>query len=146
MTRFLLRRPSSLSCLLLCGLSLALSPLAGRAAELSEADSKFMVIYEQLLKALVNENLNAAKDAAHALPNEAGADVLKSGDLKAARDAFVPLSAQAEKIVAGNPTYHVFYCPMVKHDWVQQSASIANPYMGKEMLTCGVEKKNDKKS
>lgn len=130
---------------LLCGLAFVTAPLALRAAELSEADSKFMVIYEQLLKALVNENLNAAKDAAHALPSEAGADVLKAGDLKAARDAFVPLSAQAEKIVAGNPDYHVFYCPMAKHDWVQQTATIANPYMGRDMLTCGVEKKNDKK-
>ncbi len=135
------------SCLpLLCGLSFLAAPLVLRAAELSEADSKFMVIYEQLLKALVNENLNAAKDAAHALPNEAGADVLKSSDLKGAREAFVALSDQAEKIVAGNPAYHVFYCPMVKHDWVEQSTTIANPYMGRDMLTCGVEKKNEKKS
>ena len=131
---------------LLCGLTVLASPLASRAAELSDDDSKFMTIYEQVLKALVTDNLNAAKDAAHALPNEAGAAILKAGDLKAARTAFVPLSDQAEKITAGNADYHVFYCPMVKHDWVQKSPTVANPYMGKEMLTCGVEKKADKKS
>lgn len=131
---------------LFCGAAFLASPLALRAAELSDADSKFMTIYEQVLKALVNENLNAAKDAAHALPDEAGADILKSSDLKAARAAFVPLSDRAEKIVAGNPDYHVFYCPMYKHDWVQKTTAVANPYMGKDMLTCGVEKKADKKS
>ena len=129
---------------LFCGLSFLASPLALRAAPLPEADAKFMTLYEQVLKALVNDNLNAAKDAAHALPDEAGQGVLKAGDLKAAREAFVPLSDRAEKIVAGNSDYHVFYCPMVKHDWVQSSTSIANPYMGKDMLTCGVEKKAKK--
>ena len=45
-------------------------------------------------------------------------------------------------MVAGQPGYHVFYCPMAKKDWVQQTTKVANPYMGKDMLTCGVEKKN----
>ena len=126
---------------LACGL-LALSvPLSLRAAEPPSADAeKFLVPYEQLLKALVEENLNAAKDAAHALPNGAGDKVQNANDLKAARDAFADLSVTAEKMVAGQPGYHVFYCPMAKKDWVQQSTEVANPYMGKDMLTCGVEK------
>ena len=130
--------------ILVCSLALLAAPVASRAAQpLSADDTKFMTIYEQVLKALVQENVNAAKDAAHALPGDAGADILKSGnDLKAARDAFAALSQTAEKKVAGNPDFHVFYCPMVKRDWVQTTTSIANPYMGKEMLTCGVEKKN----
>ncbi len=129
---------------MLCGLALLASPLASRAAQpLSADDTKFMTIYEQVLKALVDDNVNAAKDAAHALPGDAGADILKSGnDLKAARNAFAVLSQTAEKKVAGNPDFHVFYCPMAKKDWVQSTTTIANPYMGKEMLTCGVEKKN----
>ncbi len=129
---------------MLCGLALLTAPLASRAAQpLSADDQKFMTIYEQVLKALVMDNVNAAKDAAHALPGGAGEDILKSGnDLKAARDAFAVLSQTAEKKVAGNPDFHVFYCPMIKKDWVQSTTAIANPYMGKEMLTCGVEKKN----
>ncbi len=129
-----------LSCLavLLCGLS----ALDLRAAEPPNADAgKFLVPYEQVLKALVDDNLAAAQQAAHTLPDGAGADLEKAKDLKAARTAFATLSQTAEKLAAGVPGYHVFYCPMAKKDWVQQSTAVANPYEGKEMLTCGVEKK-----
>ncbi len=127
---------------LLCGL-LALSvPAISHSAEPPSADAeKFLVPYEQVLKALVEDNLNAAKDAAHALPNGAGDKIQNAKDLKTARDAFAELSQTAEKMVHGQPGYHVFYCPMAKKDWVQQSTTVANPYEGKEMLTCGVEKK-----
>lgn len=112
------------------------------AAEPPNADAgKFLVPYEQVLKALVDDNLDAAKQAAHTLPNGAGADLENAKDLKAARDAFATLSQTAEKLAAGVPGYHVFYCPMAKKDWVQQTTAIANPYEGKDMLTCGVEKK-----
>ncbi len=104
---------------------------------------KFLVPYEQVLKALVDDNLDAAKQAAHTLPDGAGADLESAKDLKTAREAFSKLGQTAEKMAAGAPGYHVFYCPMTKSNWtwVQQTTSIANPYMGKEMLTCGVEKK-----
>lgn len=104
---------------------------------------KFLIPYEQVLKALVQEDLPAAKQAAHALPDNAGNDIENAKDLKAARDAFHKTSETAEKMAAGVPGYHVFYCPMTKGNWtwVQQTTAIANPYMGKDMLTCGVEKK-----
>lgn len=131
------------SCLfLLCGLAWLVAPPVGHAAPLSEGDVKFMTLYEQVQKALVQDNLNAAKDAAHALAGDQGQGMLKASDLKAARDAFADLSKTAEHLVAGNPDYHVFYCPMAKKDWVQSTTTIANPYEGKEMLTCGVEKKS----
>ena len=121
-----------------CGVS----ALDLRAAEPPNADAgKFLVPYEQVLKALVDDNLDAAKQAAHTLPNGAGGDLEKAKDLKAAREAFATLSQTAEKLAAGVPGYHVFYCPMAKKDWVQQTTAIANPYEGKDMLTCGVEKK-----
>ncbi len=113
-----------------------------RAAEPPNADAgKFLVPYEQVLKALVDDNLAAAQQAAHALPDGAGADLENAKDLKAARTAFATISQTAEKLAIGVPGYHVFYCPMAKKDWVQQSTAVANPYEGKEMLTCGVEKK-----
>ncbi|MBI3870451.1 MAG: DUF3347 domain-containing protein [Verrucomicrobia bacterium] len=73
------------------------------------------------------------------------ADALaKSKDLKAAREAFKPLSASLVKYLADNKagkgTYHEAYCPMVKASWLQTSKDIANPYMGKSMLTCGTLK------
>ncbi len=129
---------------LICAGLLALTlPLAAvHAADPPSADAeKFLVPYEQLLKALVDDNLNAAKDAAHALPNGAGDKIQHASSLKEARESFADLSQTAEKMVQGQPGYHVFYCPMAKKDWVQQTTTVANPYEGKEMLTCGVEKK-----
>ena len=127
---------------LLCGvLALAAVPAAVHAADPPNADAeKFLVPYEQVLKALVEDNLNAAKDAAHALPNGEGDKLQNAKDLKEARNAFGDLSITAEKLAGGQPGYHTFYCPMVKKDWVQQTTTVANPYMGKDMLTCGVEK------
>lgn len=65
----------------------------------------------------------------------------KAKDLKAAREAFKPLSKSLIKYLADNKagkgTYHEVYCPMVKASWLQTEKDIKNPYMGKEMLTCG---------
>ncbi len=68
----------------------------------------------------------------------------KAKDVKAAREAFKPLSASLVKYLADNKagkgTYHEAYCPMVKANWLQSEKDIRNPYMGKSMLTCGVLK------
>jgi len=68
----------------------------------------------------------------------------KAKDVKAAREAFKPLSASLVKYLAdhkaGKGTYHEAYCPMVKANWLQSEKDIRNPYMGKSMLTCGVLK------
>ena len=68
----------------------------------------------------------------------------KTKDLKAAREAFKPLSASLVKYLADNKagkgTYHEAYCPMVKASWLQTGKDIKNPYMGKAMLTCGTLK------
>lgn len=65
-------------------------------------------------------------------------------DLKSAREAFKPLSTSLIKYLADNKAgkgvYHEAYCPMVKASWIQTEKDIQNPYMGKEMLTCGVLK------
>ena len=70
------------------------------------------------------------------------ADTLaKAKDLKATREAFKPLSASLVKYLADNKagvgTYHEAYCPMVKANWLQTGKAIKNPYMGKQMLSCG---------
>jgi len=68
----------------------------------------------------------------------------KAKDLKSAREAFKPLSASLIKYLAdhkaGKGTYHEAYCPMVKSSWLQKGTEIKNPYMGSEMLSCGVLK------
>ncbi len=65
----------------------------------------------------------------------------KAKDLKAAREAFKPLSKSLIKYLADNKAgkgvYHEAYCPMVKSSWLQTEKDIKNPYMGKAMLSCG---------
>jgi len=61
-------------------------------------------------------------------------------DIKAAREAFKPLSASLAKYLNDNKVkgvYHEAYCPMVKASWLQTEKEIKNPYMGKSMLDCG---------
>jgi len=68
----------------------------------------------------------------------------KAKDLKSAREAFKPLSKSLIKYLADNKTgkgaYHEAYCPMVKASWLRKETEIKNPYMGSEMLSCGVLK------
>ena len=72
----------------------------------------------------------------------AEADTLaKAKDIKAAREAFKPLSTSLVKYLADNKagkgTYHEAYCPMAKASWLQTEKEVRNPYYGKEMLDCG---------
>jgi hypothetical protein len=97
----------------------------------------------------VDENASAIAKAVRTddmkmLPAEVAQEadkLVKSKDLKAAREAFKPLSDSLVKYLADNKvpkgTYHQAYCPMVKASWLQTDKSIKNPYMGKSMLTCG---------
>jgi len=62
-------------------------------------------------------------------------------DLKAAREAFKPLSASLVKYMsdhkAGKGTYHEAFCPMANASWLQTGKEIKNPYYGKAMPDCG---------
>jgi Cu(I)/Ag(I) efflux system membrane fusion protein len=85
-----------------------------------------------------------AGDTAKLLPPDVAkqADTLaKARDLKAARDAFKPLSASLIKYLADNKAgkgaYHEVYCPMAEASWLQTGKDIRNPYYGKDMLDCG---------
>jgi multidrug efflux pump subunit AcrA (membrane-fusion protein) len=71
---------------------------------------------------------------------------LQSGNLKEARNAFVPLSRALVAYVKGpgrkeahESGLRIFYCPMKKEPWLQEAKSSENPYLGKEMLLCGNE-------
>lgn len=71
--------------------------------------------------------------------------------LKAARDAFRPLSAAViglVKIVPPSteaaPALYEATCPMAKANWLQTTKDVANPYMGKAMLECGSIKRTVK--
>jgi len=38
----------------------------------------------------------------------------------------------------------IMTCPMARADWIQTTATVANPYYGSQMLRCGTIKKTVK--
>lgn len=116
--------------------ALAFSAISARAANLSDKDKQFLAGYEKIHTALAADDLSTAKAAAKELGSE-GNDIAKATSLKDARASFEKLSRHAKTLVAGQPDYHVFHCPMLKKDWVQTSTTTANPYGGKDMVGCG---------
>ena len=105
---------------------------------------------------LVNDSIQGLKEHATAIAKAVKGDdmkmlspevakqaetLAKAKDLKAARDAFKPLSVSLIKYLADNKagvgTYHEAYCPMVKASWLQTGKDIRNPYEGKAMPDCG---------
>ncbi len=118
----------------------ALTGATADAVTLSDKDKQFLAGYEKAHAALVADDLSGAKAAAGDLGTE-GTELSKSASLKDARSAFERLSAKAKQLAAGQPDYHVYHCPMLKKDWVQTSTTTANPYGGKEMISCGEIKK-----
>ena len=110
------------------------------AAALSDQNKQFLAAYDKVHHALAADDLAGAKKAAAALGTP-GSELANSKSLDDARSAFAKLSAEAEKIAAGQSGYYVVHCPMLKKDWVQTSTTIANPYGGKDMTSCGEIKK-----
>ncbi len=61
-------------------------------------------------------------------------------DLDSARKAFAPLSENLityRNMIPGDEKPNVAYCPMAKHNWMQNGKKINNPYYGSKMLRCG---------
>jgi len=144
-------------------LVVAALPLAAMSAEDKKADDALMEPVKSVLDHYLKIQGELAKDSVKGVDEHAAAiakavkgddikmlspDVAKQADtlaqakdLKAARAAFKPLSASLVKYLADNNagvgTYHEAYCPMVKASWLQTGKAIKNPYMGKQMLSCG---------
>ncbi len=148
---------------LFLALAVAALPLAAISAEDKKIDDALMEPVKSVLDNYLKIQAELAKDSIKGVDKHAAAiakavkgddmkmlspDVAKQAetiaqakDLKTARDAFEPLSASLVKYLADNKagkgTYHEAYCPMVKASWLQTGKTIKNPYMGKEMLSCG---------
>lgn len=80
----------------------------------------------------VSEKAAAVAELAKQLPGK---------DLEAQRGLLKPLSTQIIQLARVSPPpalkLHVAYCPMVDADWLQESDTVANPFMGSKMLKCG---------
>ena len=122
------------------GITLIALALSAQAATLSDKDKQFLAGYEKVHVALAADDLSGAKAAAKDLGQE-GTDIAKAESLKDARASFEKLSDRAKTLVTGQSGYYVVHCAMLKKDWELTSDKIANPYAGKEMVTCGEIKK-----
>ncbi len=148
---------------LFLALAVTAAPLAAISAEDKKADDALMEPIKSVLDHYLKIQGELAKDSIKGVDEDAAAiskavkgdemkmlspdvatqaDTLaKAKDLKAAREVFKPLSASLVKYLADNKagvgTYHEAYCPMVKANWLQTGKAIKNPYMGKQMLSCG---------
>jgi hypothetical protein len=113
-------------------------------------EAQAFVYYERIRSALAADRLDDVGQNSSSLAPLAetvgGADTRKAADavgaatnLKDARESFGRLSSllvpKFEQ--ARLKDVHVFTCSMAKKSWAQAGSDIANPYMGKSMLTCG---------
>ncbi len=140
-------------------------PLHDPAMEMNAAEHEALENYLQavadLSDTLARDDVPAFNAALAKLPSPPTgfpADVKKPAgaapDLATARSAFLPLSEAAADyamhVRAHFPKLKVFRCPMSdtagkgipkNARWIQFSASLRNPFMGREMLECGAEVK-----
>ena len=131
---------NNLRALLAATIAITAIGFSAQAANLSDNDKQFLAGYEKIQTALAADDLSSVKSAAKDLGEE-GSDIAKAGSLKDARAGFEKLSSRAKTLVGGQSGYHVVHCPMLKKDWVQTSTTVANPYGGKDMVSCGEIKK-----
>jgi len=109
-----------------------------QAAELTKAQTKSLANYEGVRSALAADDLDAAKrSAANITGSEAARQLSKAPSLNAARVAFKKLSADVIQLAKGHEGYYVANCPMAGSDWLQTNTRIGNPYLGRQMSTCG---------
>ncbi len=133
-----------------CGPSVKGTPPAGSALGASIVEP-YLKIHDALAKDSVDEvkaNAGAVATSAAALGapamkiDTAALQLADSADLADARTKFGALS---EAMVAYMNGLHltppdgvrVAFCPMVQTHWLQRGSSIANPYFGSRMPTCG---------
>jgi len=85
-----------------------------------------------------------AKTSEGAVPEniaERAQAVAKATDIKAAREAFKPLSTALiaafanQKSLSGD--YYEAFCPMANASWIQSGKNISNPFFGSSMSSCG---------
>jgi hypothetical protein len=131
----------------------AMAAVAGVHA--ADNPSALIPRYEKILAALVADNFADAQAAARQLATEAARlhrdsiassaqAVARADDLAGAREAFKALSVEVVALAKHTQGYFILTCPMAQADWVQSTRVVANPYLGRDMLTCGEVKEETK--
>lgn len=137
--------------------------------EQSQLMTKLIDAYIRMHKALVAENPSGVHGEAEVVdglirqlkasdsdgklkgltgPIDTSLEGLLKGDLKKERDSFALFSRTVTAYIKGpgrseglSSGIKLYYCPMKKEPWLQKDKKVENPYLGKNMLTCGNEEK-----
>lgn len=118
--------------------------------------------YDSVRVALSLDDLPAARSAASLVESvsrddkkiiDAARTLTHAESLPAARDAFQAMSARVIKLASGNAGYYRMGCSMagcpapcepcdtIKYgEWIQTSALVQNPFMGRAHPNCGIVK------
>lgn len=118
--------------------------------------------YDSVRAALSLDDLPAARSAASLVESvsrdnkrimDAAVALSRAESLPAARDAFQAMSARVIKLASGNAGYYRMGCSMagcpapcepcdtIKYgEWIQTSALVQNPFMGRAHPNCGIVK------
>jgi Cu(I)/Ag(I) efflux system membrane fusion protein len=136
----------------------AAQPVLEMTAPEHEALGQYLAAIAELTDTLAADDLAAYNTAIAHMPAPpeglAAPKLTPAHDLAEARRAFLPLSQQvaehAQAVRGHFPQLKIFRCPMSDElgegapqnaKWIQFTADLRNPYMGKEMLRCGAEVK-----
>lgn len=138
-------------------ISFVLLILAGTVNVIHAAENQpaLIPLYEKVASALADDDLIAARAAAQKLAAEAvrlhhagsagsAKAVAQADDLAGAREAFKTLSIEMVALTKHTAGYFILTYPMAQADWVQSTRAVTNPYLGKDMLTCGAVKEETK--
>jgi hypothetical protein len=127
---------------------LLLGALAAASALARENQPALLPLYEKVAIALSDDDLTGAETAARNLAAEAvnahhgaiarsATAVAQADDLGNARTSFKTLSTEAIALAKHTQGCFILTCPMAQAEWVQSTRTVANPYLGKDMLNCG---------
>ena len=107
-------------------------------AALSQDQHSEATKHAKNMKTTLTES-NNGKVKAELLP--AIESLSSSKDLDAARKSYEELSSKLNAVKKDlGIQADEYYCPMVKKTWLQKDSKIMNPYVGKDMASCGEKK------
>ena len=101
----------------------------------------------QVSESLASDNLTGAKSSAEKLAAvssqntalaRSSSKVASAASLAEARAAYKEVGKETSFLARGVVGYSVVFCSMADAKWVQKGTAVRNPYLGKDMLTCGV--------
>lgn len=107
-------------------------------AALSQDQHSEAAKHAKEMKATVSQS-NDEKVKSELLP--AIENLSSSKDLETARKSYEQLSLKLNSIKSDlGIQADEYYCPMVKKSWLQKDSKVMNPYVGKDMASCGEKK------